>query len=204
MSMRQWSKDLAMGVRFAFSGGREGWVRALLTAVGVGLGVALLLLTTAIPNALAARDHRDSSRQDFTYSAKKLPKADDTLLVARSDTTFREKYVRGRLLEAEGARAPLPPGVGKFPAKGDMVVSPALDRLLKSDGGKLLRDRLPYRITGTIGQSGLLGPAELAYYASGDGLASRLGNADIERIDYFGPAPGASRTSWTRCCSCSS
>ncbi|MFD7479012.1 ABC transporter permease [Streptomyces sp. NPDC059837] len=191
MSMRQWSKDLAMGVRFAFSGGREGWVRALLTAVGVGLGVALLLLTTAIPNALAARDHRDSSRDDFTYSAKKLPKADDTLLVARSDTTFREKDVRGRLLEAEGARAPLPPGVGKFPAKGDMVVSPALDRLLKSDGGKLLRDRLPYRITGTIGQSGLLGPAELAYYAGIDGLASRLGNADIERIDYFGPAPGS-------------
>jgi ABC-type antimicrobial peptide transport system permease subunit len=191
MSMRQWSKDLAMGVRFAFSGGREGWVRALLTAVGVGLGVALLLLTTAIPNALAARDNRSSSREDFTYSAKKLPKADDTLLVARSDTTFREKDVRGRLLEAEGARAPLPPGIEKFPAKGDMVVSPALDRLLKSDGGKLLRDRLPYRITGTIGQSGLIGPAELAYYASGDGLASRLGNADVERIDYFGPAPGS-------------
>ncbi|MCX4456534.1 ABC transporter permease [Streptomyces sp. NBC_01340] len=191
MSMRQWSKDLAMGVRFAFSGGREGWVRALLTAVGVGLGVALLLLTTAIPNALAARDHRSSSRNDFTYSGKKLPKADDTLVIGRSDTTFREKDVRGRLLEAEGPQAPLPPGVGKFPAKGDMVVSPALDRLLKSDGGKLLRDRLPYRVTGTIGQSGLIGPAELAYYAGVDGLASQLANGGVERIDYFGPSPGS-------------
>lgn len=85
-----------------------------------------------------------------------------------------------------------------------MVVSPALDRLLKSDGGKLLRDRLPYRVTGTIGQSGLIGPAELAYYAGVDGLASQLANGGVERIDYFGPSPGARRTSWTRCCSCSS
>ena len=45
----------AMGSRFAFTGGREGWVRVLLTAVGVGLGVALLLLTAAIPSALTAR-----------------------------------------------------------------------------------------------------------------------------------------------------
>ncbi|MFJ3303184.1 ABC transporter permease [Streptomyces sp. NPDC086549] len=177
-----------MGVRFAFTGGREGWVRALLTAVGVGLGVALLLLTTAIPNALRARDHRGSARDDFTYSAKKLPKADDTLIIARTDTTFRDADVRGRLLEPEGTRAPLPPGLGKFPGTGEMVVSPALDELLKSDSGKLLRERLPYRITGTIGQSGLIGPAELAYYAGGKGLENRLTGGGVERIHYFGPS----------------
>ncbi|MEV6707011.1 hypothetical protein, partial [Micromonospora wenchangensis] len=36
--------DLAMGARMAVTGGREGWTRALLTAVGVGIGVAMLLL----------------------------------------------------------------------------------------------------------------------------------------------------------------
>uniref|UniRef100_UPI00117D66A3 hypothetical protein n=1 Tax=Streptomyces caniscabiei TaxID=2746961 RepID=UPI00117D66A3 len=61
---RQWYRDLAMGVRFTFTGGREGWVRAVLTAVGVGLGVALLLLTAAVPSALTTRDAREKARED--------------------------------------------------------------------------------------------------------------------------------------------
>ncbi|MFE5818044.1 ABC transporter permease [Streptomyces sp. NPDC056479] len=186
----QWAGDLAMGVRFAFGGGREGWVRALLTAVGVGLGVALLLLTTAIPSALSERDRRGGSRDDFTYSGEVLPKSDETLVIARTDTVFGSKDVRGRLMEPEGARAPMPPGVEKFPAKGEMVVSPALDRLLKSDSGKLLRERLPYEVTGTITQAGLIGPGELAYYAGASGLADRLSGGTVERIDYFGPSTG--------------
>ncbi|MCL8017968.1 ABC transporter permease [Streptomyces sp. AS02] len=190
MSVGQWAKDLGMGVRFAFAGGREGWVRALLTAVGVGLGVALLLLTTAVPSALTEREHRATARDDFTYGAKPLSKAGDTLIIADVDTTFRTQDVRGRLLEPEGSRAPLPPGVEKFPAKGEMVASPALKRLLESDSGKLLRERLPYRITGTIQKSGLIGPSELAYYASGSGMAGHLSNGSIERIDYFGPSSG--------------
>ncbi|MFG1671534.1 ABC transporter permease [Streptomyces sp. Y7] len=191
MNAGQWGKDLALGVRFAFAGGREGWVRALLTAVGVGLGVALLLLTTAVPSALTERDHRASARDDFTYGANKPAKADDTLIIADVDTTFRSDDVRGRLVEPEGSRAPLPPGVEKFPAKGEMVASPALKRLLESDSGELLRERIPYRITGTIQQSGLIGPAELAYYAGGSGMADHLSNGSIERIDYFGPSAGA-------------
>ncbi|MFE2882448.1 ABC transporter permease [Streptomyces sp. NPDC059272] len=189
MNARQWGADLAMGVRFAFGGGREGWIRAVLTAVGVGLGVALLLLTTALPNALANRDERGSARQDFTYSGKLLPKADDTLIVADRDTTFHNKDVRGRLLQPEGSKAPLPPGIGAFPATGEMVVSPALDKLLTSDAGKLLRERLPYRVTGTIAQTGLIGPAELAYYAGGTGLEQHFSGGTVERINYFGPSP---------------
>ncbi|MGW0835400.1 ABC transporter permease [Streptomyces prunicolor] len=191
MNSRQWAADLAMGVRFAFGGGREGWVRAVLTAVGVGLGVALLLLTTALPNALSERDARGNARMDFTYSGKQLAKADNTVVVADTSTTFRSKDVRGRLLEPEGTKAPLPPGVAKFPAVGAMVVSPALDKLLKSDSGKLLRERLPYRITGTIADHGLIGPAELAYYAGGKGLEGRQSGGTVERINYYGPSPSS-------------
>ncbi|MFE2418522.1 FtsX-like permease family protein [Streptomyces hokutonensis] len=191
MNLRQWAADLAMGVRFAFGGGREGWIRAVLTAVGVGLGVALLLLTTALPNALSQRSDRGNARQDFTYSGKHLPKADNTLVIADADTTFREKDVRGRMVEPEGAEAPLPPGVAKFPAVGEMVVSPALDKLLKSGSGKLLRERLPYRITGTIAQAGLIGPAELAYYAGGKDLQRVQSGSSVERINYFGPSPSS-------------
>ncbi|MET9681449.1 ABC transporter permease [Streptomyces coeruleorubidus] len=186
MSARQWAADLSMGVRFAFAGGREGWIRALLTAVGVGLGVALLLLTTAVPNALAERDRREAARSDHTFSQQKIPRADNTVVVLDTDTTFRDHDVRGRMLEAEGPRAPLPPGLSDFPAEGEMAVSPALKELLASGSGKLLKERLPYRITGTIGEQGLVGSQELAYFAGGKGLGDRLEYARGARIDSFG------------------
>ncbi|MFJ2827692.1 ABC transporter permease [Streptomyces sp. NPDC087263] len=184
---RQWARDLAMGTRFAFTGGREGWGRVLLTAVGVGLGVALLLLTAAIPSALTARHDRESARTDITFSDVRKPKADNTLIVANVGTTFRKKNVRGRELEPEGPGAPLPPGVEKFPAPGEMVVSPALDELLKSDSGKLLRERLPMRTVATIAEPGLIGSAELAFYMGGEGLAPQIdGSGRVTRIDRFG------------------
>ncbi|MHB9859374.1 ABC transporter permease [Streptomyces sp. YIM S03343] len=193
--LRQWGRDLGMGVRFAFTGGRESWVRVTLTAVGVGLGVAVLLLTTAVPNILVARHDREEARLDYTYSQKTMPRADDTLVIADTDTTFRGKDVRGRLVQPEGARSPLPPGVAKFPAAGDMLVSPALKDLLASGGGKLLRERLPYRVVGTIGESGLIGSHELAYYAGADNLASKIHPPTVARIDRYGsPTASPERT----------
>lgn len=195
MNVRQWAADLMLGVRFAFTGGREGWTRAVLTAVGVGLGVALLLLTTALPNALAVRHDREAARTDITFGSDPVPKANDTLVVASVGSDFRDDSVRGRALEPEGPRAPLPPGVEKFPADGEMVVSPALKKLLESDSGALLRERLPDRIVGTIGESGLIGSAELAYYQGAEGLAPHIDGGRIERIDRFGdPDPSTERS----------
>ncbi|MFF3614402.1 ABC transporter permease [Streptomyces sp. NPDC002580] len=190
MSARQWSRDLTMGARFAVTGGREAWMRVLLTAVGVGLGVALLLLTTSFPNALDARQARESARNDITYSSTVRKKSDRTVIVALAGTTFHDEDIRGRLLEPEGARAPLPPGLSAFPAVGDMVVSPALDRLLKSSAGKLLRERLDYRVSGTIADSGLVSPHELAYYAGAEGLRpGDWSSGGAERLDHFGATP---------------
>ncbi|NUR39148.1 MAG: ABC transporter permease [Streptomyces sp.] len=188
----QWVRDLAMGVRFAFAGGREGWVRVLLTAVGVGLGVALLLLTTAIPNAMSVRDQREAARQDMSYSATRIKKADDTLVVGYVTTTYHDKSVRGRELEPEGSKSPLPPGLSDFPAPGEMVVSPALKKLLDSADGKLLRERLPQRIVGTIGEKGLIGSAELAFYRGAEGLAPKIDGGNVDRIKRFGePSPAS-------------
>ncbi|GHG95634.1 ABC transporter permease [Streptomyces lanatus] len=195
MSMGQWARDLGMGVRFAVAGGREGWTRALLTAVGVGLGVALLLLTTAVPNMLSVRHERDSARSDIDYSFAEKKKSDRTLVVADVDTDFRNKNIRGRELEPEGAKAPLPPGLEKFPAVGEMVVSPALKRLLESDDAKLLRERLPERIVGTIQETGLIGSHELAFFRGGGGLAPYIDGARVARIDRFGDTtPTETRT----------
>ncbi|WP_405623507.1 ABC transporter permease [Streptomyces sp. NBC_00076] len=187
---RQWSRDLALGARFSVTGGREGWVRMTLTAVGVGLGVALLLLCTAMPNVLASRSKVEDARYASMYSQTVPPKADNTLLIADADTTWHDDDIRGRIVEPEGRRAPLPPGVDRFPGKGEMVVSPALRDLLDSDDAKLLRERLPYKITGMIGESGLIGSHELAYYAGASGLKV-TDTALVTRLTKFGKPDAA-------------
>ncbi|EFL37113.1 integral membrane protein [Streptomyces viridochromogenes DSM 40736] len=176
---------MAMGARFAVTGGREGWGRVTLTAVGVGLGVALLLLCTAMPTVFSSRSKVEDARHANLYSQEAPPKADNTLLIAAADTTWHDDDILGRLVEPEGRRAPLPPGVERFPGKGEMVVSPALKDLLESDDAKLLRERLPYKITGTIGESGLIGSHELVYYAGASGM--KIVDASlVTRLTKFG------------------
>ncbi|MFE3166809.1 ABC transporter permease [Streptomyces sp. NPDC059224] len=195
MNVRQWSRDLGLGVRFAFGGGREGWFRATLTAVGVGLGVALLLLTTALPNALAVRHQRDVARADYTYVYVPVKASDKTFVVADVETPYHGRDIRGRMIQREGAKAPVPPGLTAYPAAGDMAVSPALKRLLDSPDGALLRARLPYRITATIAENGLTGSQELAYYAGSDTLAGHIDPPNVARIDHFGsPRPPDAET----------
>ncbi|MCZ4122032.1 FtsX-like permease family protein [Streptomyces sp. H39-S7] len=178
---RTWARDLALGARFTLAGGREGWIRNLLTAVGVGLGVAVLLLAAAVPAMLDARSHRSNARDDLYFGEKLRPTA-STMLVDNTDTTYHDDDVHGRALRPDGDKPPVPPGLTKIPAPGEMVVSPALGKLLDSPDGKLLKERLDYRVTGTIAKSGLLGPKELVYYAGDDTLT----DAHATRIDKIG------------------
>ncbi|MGW6706583.1 FtsX-like permease family protein [Streptomyces sp. NPDC054956] len=170
-------RDLAMGVRFAFGGGREGWTRTLLTGVGVGLGVALLLISTAIPGALATRGERGEARFYLAAPVGTAP-GRDTLLVASANQMYEGRDVDGRFLLAEGPDAPVPPGLKSVPAPGEMAVSPALGRLLASRDGALLRERFDaWKPTQVIGDAGLTGPGELYFYA-GKGDLATAGAAD--------------------------
>jgi hypothetical protein len=154
-----------------------------MTAVGVGLGVAMLLAASSIPEILQARHDRTAAR-DFVASGGPPPATSDrTLTVQPFDTTFRDTSVRGQVLQPDGPAAPVPPGLTALPRPGEMVVSPALAKLLSSPDGALLKPRLPYRITGTIGDDGLAGPGEYAFYAGSDRIAGRT---DAYRIDHFG------------------
>ncbi len=176
--------SLGLGIRFALAGGRGGWTRAAMTAVGVGLGVALLLVACSIPHMLGARTDRGTGRA--VPIEQEVTASDRSVVVYDVSTVYRGDLVYGKLLRADGARPVVPPGVSALPAPGEMVVSPALARLLNSDSGALLRPRLPYRSVGTIGAAGLLGPNELAYYAGSDSIAVDTGG---QRIDQFGDHP---------------
>ncbi|MFI6699767.1 FtsX-like permease family protein [Streptomyces sp. NPDC050509] len=171
-----WARDLALGVRFAAVGGREGWTRTALTALGVGLGVALLFFAASVPHVIDARAERSDARTTADATARSpVPRADTTLLHLDVSTEYRGDTVRGTLLRPDGAHPPVPPGVAELPRPGEMVVSPALRELLGSPGGARLKDRLGHRIAGTIGDHGLSDPSELAFYAGSDTLTPAKG-----------------------------
>ena len=172
--------SLLMGARFARAGGREGLWRTALIAIGVGLGFATLLVACAVPAALDARKERADARVPGTPAATSATSE----LVADAQTVFAGRIVTGRLLQPQGPKAPLPPGLSVFPAPGDMAVSPALARLLSSDQGHVLRERLDHRITATIGDDGLRDPQDLVYYAGADRPDPDA--AGVSRIDTWG------------------
>jgi ABC-type antimicrobial peptide transport system permease subunit len=185
--VRRWAGDLALGARLTLTGGREGWARTLLAALGVGLGVALLLMAASIPSILQARHDRDAARDYTAFDQTPLPRADNTMLVAPFDTTFRDQSITGLVLQPEGPHAPVPPGLTTLPGPDRLVVSPALARLLASPGGALLRPRLDYPIVGTIADAGLSGPNEYVFYLGSDRLSTnRIQSGVLNRIDHFG------------------
>ncbi|MFF2301295.1 FtsX-like permease family protein [Streptomyces sp. NPDC058128] len=164
MTLPTWPRDLALGARFAVTGGRSGLLRTLLTATGVGFGVALLLLASSLPNMLFQREVRESVRAVDASAQVTAPRADSFLHLGRT-TVYRDDVISGLLLTPEGDRPPVPPGAAAFPERGEMLVSPALRDLLDSPDGALLKQRLPYKVGGTIGPDGLIGPADLRYVA---------------------------------------
>ncbi|BCB91670.1 membrane protein [Phytohabitans suffuscus] len=153
----------------------------MLTAVGVGIGVAMLLLAASVPGALDARTARGDAREP--RGGPELSAGPGTLLVAGVENEFRGAPVRGRIVRPEGPRAPAPPGVAALPRAGEAVVSPALRAVLESSDGALFAPRLGgARVVGTIGDGGLAGPGELAYYLGSDTLTDDR----ARRVDGFG------------------
>lgn len=123
MSLGTWARDLTLGARFAVTGGRSGLLRTLLTATGVGFGVALLLLAASFPNMLFQREVRESVRAVDGSEQVTSPRPDSFLHLGRT-TVYRDDVISGLLLRPEGDAPPLPPGAKAFPGTGEMLVSP--------------------------------------------------------------------------------
>ncbi|AFR06737.1 FtsX-like permease family protein [Nocardiopsis alba] len=175
-------KDLRLGARLSLRGGREVVARTLLTALGVGIATAALLLAASLPVILDNLGERNADRMDYQVADYPPPPAgDDTLLFKVTDTQYENSMIRGRLLRAEGDDPPLPPGVETFPGPGEIVLSPALAELLDDPERSALRRGYDHTVIGEIGPEGLVGPRELAYY---------LGDDDLTLDDGAGRLPG--------------
>ncbi|WP_323393207.1 FtsX-like permease family protein [Streptomyces jumonjinensis] len=185
--LRLWLRDLCIGLRLGAFGGREGWIRNALTAVGVGIGVALLLLAASVPQIMDNRDLRVTARTATGFAhMEPVERSDTSVVMADVSTEYRTDVVSGSLLRADGDRPSLPPGIDRIPAPGEMLVSPALAELLRSPDGGMLKERLGYRVTGVIGKAGLLDPGEYLFYAGTSTLTAENGG---QRTEGFG-GPG--------------
>lgn len=179
----RWCAELALGMRLSVAGGRSGWARLVMISLGVGLGVAMLLGAATMPALTAARDARGAART--VNIGETVPRGADTMLVTQIRSEYQDRLIDGWLLQPEGDRAPLPPGVDRRLAPGEMAASPALARLMASGEGELLRERWGGRVVATIGEAGLSGPGEYYFYLGTD----RLTEGPAERIRSFG-SPG--------------
>lgn len=175
-ALRTRISDFRLGVRLAVGGSRTPWGRLTLATIGIGLGVAVLLLASSVPNMKQARDERQEARIGGIYGAYSAGPSsaehDPALLMARQGTRFRGEHITGRALQPQDPDAPVPAGLEQLPGPGEMVVSPALRDLLQSPGAELLRPRLPGEVVGVIDKEGLVGPGELRYYTGATDLSA--------------------------------
>ncbi|WP_371501461.1 ABC transporter permease [Kitasatospora sp. NBC_00374] len=175
--------QVGIGLRLAFTGGRNSLARTLLTAVGVGLGVATLLFASSFQTMKHHRDDRIHALVDTMHADDGLAPGPGTLLLMDASTAYHGSEVRGRIMQPEGPQAPLPPGLTGYPKPGEMAVSPALAKLLDSADGRLLKQRLDHPVGGRIADSGLVGPGDLTFILGAEDLSPDRG---AMRIESFG------------------
>ncbi|WP_433042718.1 FtsX-like permease family protein [Dactylosporangium sp. CS-033363] len=176
---------LVLGVRLAFSGGREAAARLAVMTAGVAVGVALLLLAlTALP-ALQGRDHRAAWQRTTPSTAATAP--DGALWLPVYDH-YRGRPVLRVHVAALGPRPPVPPGLDRLPGPGEVAVSPALRTMLDGTAPDELGDRMPGRVAASIGAAGLSSPDELVAVVGADpGVLRAAGAVEIHGIAAGSP-----------------
>jgi hypothetical protein len=154
---------IRLATRLAAGGGREAAVRLLLTAVGVALAVVLLLFGTVAYPALRAHDERRA--WTLTSADNERPAQDEATTDPLLWRVIEARYDGRGLLRvdvaAEGPDAPVPPGLDRLPAPGEVAASPALAELIDEVGAARLGDRFPGRIVATLGPEALVAPDDL-------------------------------------------
>jgi hypothetical protein len=204
-----------LGLRMSVGSGRGGMLRTALMSSGAALGVLIVLAALASASVARAQDERARGRSpvyategDYSsdtdggsrYTADPVV-AGATRLIEIDDaighTPLRRIAIGGATAGTE-----VPPGLARLPAPGEIVVSPALAELIRTD--VRARERFPQRIIGTIGRKGLIAPNELRAYVgvaaddpgldeqralAGFGGPLRFGRGDeMSDPDVFSPA----------------
>ncbi len=177
-----------LGLQLTLRSGREPFVRLIVTALAVAVGVAIMLAVLADFHAFTTTNNRPSweSTQGaaVTTGYKRTPRAE---LWNYSNDIYQGQTIERLDLAALGAGAPVPPGIRKLPAAGQYYASPALAALIRRVPADELGDRFPGKLAGTISQAALTGPTELVVYVGypAQQLAARPATMVVTKIAHL-------------------
>jgi hypothetical protein len=178
---------IRLGWRLAVAGGRSGAIVTSLTALTVAVGTTILLLALSFEPALATRYNHAAWRD--TSGELDLATASRGLMLSRTDDHWQGQHVTRMDVAALSSDAPVPPGLDRVPALGQVFVSPALAQAIAANPASELGDRYG-AITGTIGNAGLMAPDELAAVVGRDPAALRTEGARVvTALDGTGAIP---------------
>jgi FtsX-like permease family protein len=184
-----------LGLRLTLRSGREPFVRLMVTAAAVAVGVAIMLAVLADFHAFRVTSYRPSwestSGQAVTAGYATHRHAD---LWNYSNDIYKGRTIERLDIAALGSPSQVPPGISRLPAAGQYYASPALAALIRSAPANQLGERFGGRLAGTIGQQALTGPDELVIYI-GYRPAQLAGLPDTMVIDRVSSAEG--RQVWT-------
>jgi hypothetical protein len=154
-----------LGAQLTVRSGREPFVRLIVIAVAVGIGVAVMLAVLADFNAFNTTNNRPAweNTQGHALSAD-YAAATHAELWNYGDDIYQGQTIERLDVAGLGPGAPVPPGISRLPGPGQYYASPALAALIRSVPADELGDRFPGRLIGTIGQPALTGPTELVAY----------------------------------------
>jgi len=152
-----------LGLQLTLRSGREAFVRLLVMAAAVAVGVALLLGVLAEFHAFQANASQPCWSCTLGAPVPATLPAHGELWNDSID--FYQGQTITRLdVAALGPGAPVPPGVAHLPPPGEYYASPALAALLRTVPADELGDRFPGHLAGTIGQQALNGTNDLVIY----------------------------------------
>lgn len=146
---------LGLAWRLLRGGGRRGMLGSALTVVAVAVSTSLLLFAVAANLAFQGRADREAwrnpvaaTRDAVAIEAVHLDHVDDRPITVVD-------------VAALEPGAPAPPGLDRFPAPGEVWLSPALADLAKRLPAGRLAERLSGKGGGLIGDAALVHPDEL-------------------------------------------
>jgi hypothetical protein len=171
-----------LGIRLALAGGRGAILGLVITALAVAIGTAILLYALSFLPALDDRAARSAWRTGVVLSDSGTA-ADAALLMTSTDDEYAGQPLVRIMAAALRPDAPLPPGLTRWPALGEAVVSPALAAQIASVPADELGDRFG-TVVGTLGDAGLRSPQELVAIVGMDpGDLEALGAAPVKAFD---------------------
>ncbi|WP_116043137.1 FtsX-like permease family protein [Amycolatopsis palatopharyngis] len=155
---------------------------AILTAAGVAVATALVLLLVALPFATEARADRASWQNPYFGMTSAQNEGPPVMRADNSTDFIGSERIERVDVALTGETVPeLPPGVPKFPAPGEALLSPALAEKAAALPASQLSDRFGDNVVGTLGEDAISSPGQ---------LVALVGHSAGSMSEYAVPLPG--------------